>query len=80
MTPSQKRKETLRLRKESDERIAKAQAETRAVVSAGKCPCCGSKVVRNLSLTGWWQCEQYGSEQFRARPEEDPCSWQGFTE
>ena len=67
-------------RAESDARIAKAQAETRAVVASGKCPCCGSGLRRNLALTGWWQCEQYGAEQFRKRPQDPACSWQGFTE
>lgn len=33
-----------------------------------------------VALTGWWQCEQYGAEQFRKRPQEPSCSWQGFTE
>lgn len=67
-------------RKASKERIAKAQAETRAVVAAGCCPQCGAKVKRNLSLTGWWQCEQYGSAGFRKDDSKPACSWQGFTE
>lgn len=52
--------------------------ETTQIVASGKCPHCGSKLKRNLSLSGWWQCEQYGSEQFRARPQDPACSWQGF--
>lgn len=61
-------------------RIAKAQAETRAVVKTGNCPCCGAGLRRNPSLTGWWQCEQYGSEGFRKDSARPACSWQGFTE
>lgn len=61
-------------------RIDLARATTRAIVASGKCPDCGGKVKRNLSLTGWWQCEQFGSEPFRARQTEPACSWQGFTE
>lgn len=60
-------------------RIAAAQAETRRVVESGKCPTCGSGLKRNLSISGWWQCEQLGAETHRARPQEPSCSWQGFT-
>lgn len=62
------------------ERIEKAQAETRAIVASGKCPCCGSGIRRNLAITGWYQCEQYGAEGFRKDSSKAPCSWQGFTE
>ncbi len=61
-------------------RIEAAQAETRAVVASGKCPCCGSGIRRNLSIAGWHQCEQYGAEGFRKDSTKPPCSWQGFTE
>ena len=61
-------------------RISAAQAETRAVVATGTCPCCGRALKRNLSLTGWWQCEQYGSVGFRADGTQPSCRWQGFTE
>ena len=60
-------------------RIAQAQQETRAVVATGVCPRCGSKLRRNLSLTGWWQCAQFGAEQFRADKTRPACNWQGFT-
>lgn len=79
MTAAQKRARTIERNKASKARIEQAQAETRAIVAAGVCPSCGSKVVRNLALTGWWQCEQYGAETHRARPSEPSCSWQGFT-
>lgn len=61
-------------------RMAAVFAEARALVAAGRCPQCGSALRRNLSMTGWWQCEQYGTVAFRARPAEPPCSWQTFTE
>lgn len=79
MTAAQKRAATIARNKASKARIEQSQAETRAIVAAGVCPSCGSKVVRNLALTGWWQCEQYGAETHRARPSEPSCSWQGFT-
>jgi hypothetical protein len=66
-------------RKAQAARIAAAHAETAAVVATGCCPRCGSGLRRNLSITGWWQCEQYGAVGFRARPADAACSWQGFT-
>ena len=65
---------------ESAARIAAAQAETLAIVRTGVCPKCGGKLQRNFSLSGWWQCSQFGAVTHRARPEAPPCSWQGFTE
>ena len=61
-------------------RIEAAQAATRAVVASGKCPCCGGALRRNLALTGWWQCAQFGAEGFRADSSKPSCDWQGFTE
>jgi hypothetical protein len=62
------------------ERIARAQAETRAIVATGKCPRCGAGIHQNLSILGWWQCDRSGSATFRRDPSGEPCSWQGFTE
>lgn len=76
----QERAERRAERKASAERIAQAQTETRAIVATGVCPCCGSKLKRNLSITGWWQCEQFGSVGFRARDNDPQCGWQGFTQ
>lgn len=76
---TEERKARAQQRKAETERLNAAYAETLRVVTSGKCPKCGSKLVRNSALTGWWQCEQFGSEQFRARPSDAPCSWQGFT-
>jgi hypothetical protein len=59
--------------------IEAMQAETRRVVASGACPLCGSALKQNLSLAGWWQCEQLGAETHRARPQEPSCDWQGFT-
>ena len=61
-------------------RIAAQRAETRRVVLSGKCPLCGSGLRRNLSLTGWWQCDQLGAPGFRKRADLPSCDWQGFTE
>ena len=74
------RTEKMAARRASQDRIAKAQAETQAVVATGRCPSCGSALRRNLALKGWWQCEQYGAPERRARPTGPSCDWQGFTE
>ncbi len=54
--------------------------KARTIVAIGICPDCGAHLRRNLSLTGWWQCEQYGSEGFRKDSSKPACSWQDFTE
>jgi len=69
-----------RERQESRKRIEAAHAETRRVVESGRCPKCGSGLRRNLSLSGWWQCEQYGAEGFRKDRTRPACDWQGFTD
>ena len=56
-------------------------AKAQAIVSTGVCPQCGSKLERNLALTGWWQCGAHGEPymrkpEFRALPH---CSFQTFT-
>ena len=67
------------MRRVSQERIAKAQADTLAVVQSGVCPQCGGKPKRNMSIRGWWQCEQLGAVGFRKDPNRPSCDWQGFT-
>lgn len=64
----------------SNDRIKAAHEATKAVVASGKCPTCGGGLRRNLSLTGWWQCEQLGAEGFRKDASKPSCNWQGFTE
>lgn len=54
-------------------------AQAIEIVKTGKCPQCGSGLRRNLSLTGWWQCEQYGSVGFRKDDNKADCSFQTFT-
>ncbi|KKN81354.1 hypothetical protein LCGC14_0319670 [marine sediment metagenome] len=66
-------------RAESKRRIEQAQKETRAIVTTGICPECGSGLQQNLALTGWWQCDQYGADGFRKDDSKPACGWQGFT-
>lgn len=61
-------------------RMAAEVARVREVVLRGTCPCCGSALRQNSAMAGWWQCEQYGSDDHRARPQDPQCGWQGFTE
>lgn len=75
-TPRQQRMIERRLQ---NLRLEQGRAEVEAVVATGKCPRCGSPLRRNLSMSGWWQCEQLGAPSYRARPDEDECGWQGFT-
>ena len=65
---------------ERADRIKAAHEEVQAAVAAGRCPTCGAGLRRNLSLTGWWQCEQLGAVGFRVDPSKPSCSWQGFTQ
>lgn len=63
-----------------DEKMDRLQAEARKIVATGICPRCGSELRRNLSIIGWWQCEQFGAETHRARPQDPACNFQTFTE
>jgi hypothetical protein len=54
--------------------------KARAIVATGVCPDCGRPLKRNLSIAGWWQCVQYGSEQFRRDKNQPSCAFQTFTE
>lgn len=79
MNTTSKRSETLRLNRERKDRIMAAQIETQAIVDRGTCPLCGCGLRRNLSLTGWWQCDQFGDSSFRKDQSAPRCGWQGFT-
>lgn len=80
MTPAQKAAETRRRRAEAKARIEAAKVEAQRIVASGKCPNCGGGLRRNLSMAGWWQCEQFGSEGFRKDPSRPSCNFQTFTE
>jgi hypothetical protein len=60
-------------------RMRAANQEAREALRTNTCPTCGGQVHRNLSLTGWVQCDGLGAEGFRKNPNAKPCSWQGFT-
>ena len=80
LTRSQKAAETRKRNAESKARIEAGQAEMRTHVARGTCPDCGAAIKRNLSMTGWYQCSQFGAEGFRADSSKPACNFQGFTE
>lgn len=63
----------------SDKRHTECVAQARAIVATGQCPYCGRALRRNLAISGWWQCSQYGAEGFRADSAAPSCSFQTFT-
>ena len=71
-------------RKESANRCREAREKAQKIVSTGVCPVCGGGISRNLSLSGWWQCNSFGSDGFREdgkkASEKPPCGFQCFTE
>lgn len=54
------------------------QIAENAIIATGKCPYCSRPLRRNLALTGWYQCEQFGAPSFRKDPAAAACNWQGF--
>ena len=67
-------------RKAAQERREALLAAAKALIATGRCPDCGGVLRRNLSLSGWWQCEQLGAEGFRKDSSKPFCSFQPFTE
>lgn len=61
-------------------RMNALRAEAQKIVNTGVCPTCGGKLKRNLSLAGWWQCEQLGAVNFRKDASKLSCDFQTFTE
>jgi len=71
-------------RKAERQRQATAMAvqrqEANMALATNTCPACGRGVRTNLAITGWVQCEQFGSIGFRKDDNAPSCSWQGFTQ
>ena len=61
------------------DRMTAIHAEVQRIVDSGKCPRCGGPIHPNYSITGWWQCDQYGAVTHRKNPNIPACDWQGFT-
>ena len=63
-------------------RMAELKAKAATVVATGVCPDCGTKLVRNLALAGWWQCGGFAADGFRKAGFENvvKCHFQTFTE
>lgn len=71
---------TRKLNAERKARLEMLQVQARATVATGRCPDCGAGIRRNMSMTGWYQCEQYGADGFRKDSNKPACAWQAFTE
>ena len=76
----QERAQRKAAREAQQARVERAKAEARKIVATGVCPDCGRPLRRNLSLTGWWQCEQFGAVGFRRDASLPSCSFQCFTD
>ena len=57
-------------------RSAQLRTEGLALVSSGLCPVCGRALRLNLSITGWYQCTQFGAETHRADGSKPACEFQ----
>lgn len=57
-------------------RLAIAAANHKILIT-GVCPKCGTKLYRNLSLSGWWQCGHVGAVGFQ-REVGAPCNFDLF--
>ena len=56
--------------------------KAKQIVATGQCPQCGTRLVHNSALGGWWQCGAYACEAMR-KPEFKglpSCSFQIFTQ
>jgi len=73
-------KHTTECKKCSQKRFDAIHGLAREIVGSGKCPQCGSGLKRNTAIAGWYQCEQFGAEQFRKDPTKPACNFQTFTE
>ena len=63
-----------------NKRMAECYAEARKVVLTGRCPLCGDNLERNLALSGWFQCANYGTRKLdNGRADNQNCDYQTFT-
>lgn len=60
-------------------RMRALNVQAHSALRLNLCPECGQHVHRNLSLTGWVQCDGFGADGFRKDPNAKPCNWQDFT-
>ena len=71
-----------RIQKKQYEQEREARFQTaEKIVATGVCPDCGTGLIHNSALTGWWQCGGYASDGFRKPGFENApkCGFQTFT-
>lgn len=66
-------------RQQHQDRMNDLHATAQAIVDTGRCPDCSSGLHRNLTITGWWQCDRFGATGFRRDTTGQQCSFQTFT-
>lgn len=53
--------------------------EAQKIIDIGRCPECGDSIERNMALSGWWQCANFGQRKMRnGRADNADCGWQAF--
>lgn len=66
--------------KECRAETQRIRAEAQRIVDTGRCPRCGDELERNLALSGWWQCANYGNRRLENGRSDNPnCGFQCFT-
>ena len=78
MTTAQRTAKTRATRAAQQERLAAVYRQAADALATNACPLCSAGVHRNLALTGWVQCDRFGSGHFRRDMTGDACGWQAF--
>jgi hypothetical protein len=67
-------------RKASAERRIQSLIRNKAILVGRVCPVCGCGLRRNMSMTGWWQCNALGAVGFQTGDGigKTPCHFQFF--
>ena len=70
-----------RCKKCHEKKMNELVENAREIVAKGKCPNCGSNLVHNAAILGWYQCVQFGRwKETHGNPQGNNCGFQTFTE
>ena len=78
MTTAQRTATTRATRAAQRERLAAVYRQAADALATNTCPMCSAGVHLNLALTGWVQCDRFGSGHFRRDMTGNACGWQAF--